>query len=350
MSGQNLDYASILSNSGRKVDIPKPSIFDILAQENMNSLFRLSFNHCLKWLSKHFTILQKSQKLTDEIYLFLHSSIELLYLKVYDSLFSEHFYGLKRDRLSNIKRVLSVLFSIVLPYIKAKLDHLYENLEKNLDEQPQSNSAINSSKLSHIKKKFENILLKFYPYFHILWSSFFWVYRFRYMVNLSEVHSPFLSILGVKLVYDMSVKNQKPNSILKKILLFFNNTMTNILYFIQFLKWYQDYQENQSFSNEFNVFTAPFKNLNDHNSAQEDELLPPPILPEKIAQKNFFKNQTYHDLCPICTKKRSNECVLSVSGFVFCYPCIFKFIKAHNRCPITSYPCTTKDLIRIFTS
>ncbi|RNA44549.1 Peroxisome assembly 12 [Brachionus plicatilis] len=323
MSRQNTDYASILTSSGRAPDLPKPSIFDILAQESMNSLFRLSFNHCFKWSSKYSTFFKRSTKFTDEIYLILHSSIELLYLKVYDSLFSEHFYGLKRHGLTNKKRVLSVLFSIIFPYLKAKLDGVYEKLEKNLDEPPQTPTpSQNNSNYFLIKKKIEKIILKFYPYFHLIWSSIFWLFRFRFMVNSSEFHSPLLSILGIKLVYDLDAKNQKPNN----------------------------YQENQSFSNESNVFATPFKNIFSQNSPQEEELVPPPVLPEKIAQNNFFKNANNQSLCPLCTKKRANECVLSVSGFVFCYPCIFKFIKVHNRCPITSYPCSTKDIIRIFAS
>ena len=350
MNTQNVDYAAILTNSGRKDEVPKPSIFDLLVQENMNSLFRLSFKHCFKWITKYSAFLKRSEKFSDEIYLIFHSSIELLYLKVYDSLFSENFYGLRRHSLTDKKRILSVVLSIIFPYCKAKLDDLFEKLEKNLDEPQSITPSKKKSKYFLIEKKIEQIILKFYPFFHLLWSSFFWLYRFRFMFGLSDFHSPLLSILGVKLVYNL--KNniyQKPN-ILKKILINFNNLITNLLYFIQFLKWYQDDQENRSFSNEFNVFTTPLKNVINSNSTQDLDLIPPPVLPEKIAKNNFFKNQNNFELCPLCTKKRTNECVLYVSGFVFCYPCIFKFIKAHNRCPITSYPCSTKDIIRIFAS
>ena len=125
-STQNMEYASILSKSGQSGALPRPSIFDIISQENMHSLFRLSFNHFLKWISTNSSILRKIKKYSDEIYLILHSALELLYLKAYDALFSEHFYGLKRHGLNTKKRVLSILFSITVPYLKAKLDHVYE--------------------------------------------------------------------------------------------------------------------------------------------------------------------------------------------------------------------------------
>lgn len=31
-------------------------------------------------------------------------------------------------------------------------------------------------------------------------------------------------------------------------------------------------------------------------------------------------------ICPLCSEKRANPSVVAVSGFVFCYTCIFKYI------------------------
>lgn len=344
MSSNNIEYASILSKSEVSSLLLKPTIFDILAQENMHSLFRQAFNHILKWLSSIFPSLARLKKFTDELYLLLHSTIEYLYLKAYNSLFSEHFYGLKRHGLTtDKKRILSILFSIVIPYLKAKLDNFYEELEK---EQDSPVPAQTSTKFKKIFLFINKITLKVYPYFHMLWSGLFWYYRFRFMISSSEYNSPLLSILGLKLVYDMDKdKNQTSQGWLISFLLFSNNVLTNALYFIQFLKWYQDYSENQSYSIE------TYRQLNPGRSNQVDEIIPPPNkLPEKIANNKMYKVLTENGMCPLCSKKRTNECVLSVSGFVFCYPCIFKFIKAHQRCPLTNYPCTTKNIIRIFST
>ncbi|CAF0707664.1 unnamed protein product [Brachionus calyciflorus] len=348
-SSQNVDYASILSKEGQSNTILRPSIFDIIAQENMHSLFRLSFNHFLKWISVKSLLLQKLKKYSDEIYLLLHSAMEFLYLKTYDGLFSEHFYNLKRDCLNNKKRVLSILLSIIIPYLKAKLDNFYEELEKNLDTQVESSTSNQDSKIFKLLSLIKKLILKYYPYFHLIWSTIFWLYRFRFMIKSSDFHSPLLSLIGVKLIYDINQKNERPNSVLKTLLSTFNNCLSNTLYFIQFLKWYQDYRDNQTYSNEIDLFTMPLKN-GEIDDDGDDNLVPPPILPEKISQNKFFKNLNNQSLCPLCTKKRSNDCVLGVSGFVFCYPCIFKFIRAHNRCPLTNYPCTTKDIIRIYNS
>lgn len=31
-------------------------------------------------------------------------------------------------------------------------------------------------------------------------------------------------------------------------------------------------------------------------------------------------------ICPLCSQKRANPSVVAVSGFVFCYACIFKYV------------------------
>jgi len=48
--------------------------------------------------------------------------------------------------------------------------------------------------------------------------------------------------------------------------------------------------------------------------------------------------------CPICDKPRTNPAI-AASGFAFCYPCIFRYVQDHKRCPIT-FIATDVDQIR----
>jgi len=52
--------------------------------------------------------------------------------------------------------------------------------------------------------------------------------------------------------------------------------------------------------------------------------------------------------CPICGGERRNETALSVSGFVFCYECISKYLKQHGVCPITKLPAKSSNLVRLY--
>lgn len=195
----NLQYASLLSKKAQNE--VTPTIFDILAQENMHQLFRQAFNHIFKWLETSFIQFRTVGKYRDEIYLTIHSFIEFMYLKAYDGLFSEHFYGMKRVHLgSNLKRILSIVFAVVVPYLKAKLDELYEEVERLVDE---------PGLVEHtgLRKLLSKIMLAVYPYFNLIWHSVFWLFRFRFIVNASPFNSPLLKLLRLRLVYNLDQGN-----------------------------------------------------------------------------------------------------------------------------------------------
>jgi peroxin-12 len=351
----DMQYASLLSNSTPSYTV-KPTIFDIMAQENMNSLFQQSFKHILKWLientnesyARRFK-LNKLKKYTNELYLLIHSAIEYGYLKTYDSLFSEYFYGMKRAGLnSNKQRILSILLSLCVPYLKSKLDDYYEEIEKfdlNLD----------SSKL-------KQIMQKYYPHFHLIYSMTFLFYRFKFIINKSDFNSPLLHFLNLKLVYsmtnDQNIVQSSTKSFIFTILKYLNLAFTSFIFLLQFLKWHEQYLDSESYdlnSNSALSFVNLYKMIvknrkkGDEYDDQSSTLIDTPKLPTRLMDSNYYKLlMNDKQLCPLCMSKRKNECALSVSGFVFCYTCIFKFIKQHGRCPITGYQCTTKNIIRIY--
>lgn len=354
----NLQYASLLAKSTNQNDefYTKPTIFDVIVQENMQSLFKTSFNHFFKWLiNTHSNRFKHFKAFNDEIYLLIHSSIEFLYLKAYNALFAEYFYGMKRLNITNnFHRVLSILFSIVVPYLKSKLDATYEELERNVDEQQLNHDLDNTSNfILRLKLRIKKIMLKFYPYLHLIWSMSFWFYRFKFMINTSDFNSPLLRIVNQRLVYDTDRDtNTLKLSLFKKLLNYSNYGFTGLLFLIQFYQWYNDYSNENGSENRPLSLVNLLKTtgvINDHN-VNNDTIIPAPKLPTKLSNSKAYKLLKDKNLCPLCTKKRTNECVLSVSGFVFCYVCIFKFVKEHKRCPLTNYPCNIKNIIRIYDS
>jgi len=119
------EYASLLSQ-GSQPHAPapsKPTIFDLIAHENMQSLLRTAFNHVFKWLASCLPQFAPLAKYADQLYLALHSLVELAYLRTHQALFSEHFYGMQRLGLSKAgsgKHLLSVVLAVVVPYLKVK--------------------------------------------------------------------------------------------------------------------------------------------------------------------------------------------------------------------------------------
>nr|CAB3494471.1 unnamed protein product [Digitaria exilis] len=75
---------------------------------------------------------------------------------------------------------------------------------------------------------------------------------------------------------------------------------------------------------------------------------PPPPPPTPKVAKDGIPLPPDKTLCPLCCQKRANPSVLSVSGFVFCYSCIFKSVSQHKRCPVTLMPATVEQIRRLF--
>lgn len=47
---------------------------------------------------------------------------------------------------------------------------------------------------------------------------------------------------------------------------------------------------------------------------------------------------------------RTNPAMTTVSGYAFCYPCIFTHVEQHGRCPITHIPTTVETVRRLYQS
>lgn len=52
--------------------------------------------------------------------------------------------------------------------------------------------------------------------------------------------------------------------------------------------------------------------------------------------------------CAICSQQRTNPAIVDVSGFAFCYPCIFRFIEANGCCPVTRRPVGQDNIRRVY--
>lgn len=111
------------------------------------------------------------------------------------------------------------------------------------------------------------------------------------------------------------------------------------VFFLQFLEWWYS-SDNQSTVKTLTSLPAP----------------PPPVhLQQEHSGQDISSNEAKdtqlgsdRTTCPLCRRLRTNATVLSTSGFVFCYRCIYTYVKANRRCPLTSYPSDLQHLIKIY--
>ncbi|XP_074643302.1 peroxisome assembly protein 12-like isoform X2 [Tubulanus polymorphus] len=293
--------------SSRSSVTSKPSIFEVLAQENLTAALRPAIKHVLKVLAdKNPARFLNLYRFADEIHLFINIILEHVYLKKFGASFAEEFYSLRRETkltqsqtqpsvLPTNTRIKSLIFLAVFPYLKMKCNNLYERL---LYETQNLNQQIGNKSLH---KKLCLAYVSVYPYIHSLFEASMFICQLLYIFGKLDYHSLFLPLAGVRLVW------QKPKM---------NNEMDQVKH------------------NE----TAVGDKV--HNIAA----LPIPPAPNKDEYLKDIPNTN----CPLCHRTRTNDTALTVSGYVFCYPCIYKYVSSHHRCPVTNYPATAKSLIRLY--
>jgi hypothetical protein len=67
----------------------------------------------------------------------------------------------------------------------------------------------------------------------------------------------------------------------------------------------------------------------------------------------YVKDQEQIQVCPLLLLllfSFTSYCFLAVSasGYAFCYPCIFRHVQQHQRCPITLIPMSVEQIRKIY--
>lgn len=315
--------------------VGRPSLFEILAEENLASGLRSAFKHLFKVLAENFPHrLGLHFKYFEEIYAVVDFIFHYVHMRTYGATFPEYFYGLKRlpdpRQLSvSEKHLLYCLFlSIGVPYLRTQLENLFKKLRgKEADGLLQWNEGVTS--------KIGVIYLRSYPSIHFLWEMISLCYYLAYATNKVQYHSPLLHMCRMQLVtstgeefrgnsWDELTKKKYSLSVawtlIKNCVSCASTGISVGAFFLQFLEWWYDKEGPKA---SFSVLPIP----------------PPP------AQRPTCVTP---DVCPLCQKPRENATALACSGFVFCYSCIFQFVRNNRKCPVTGYPAVLQQLVRIF--
>ena len=305
----NTGLSSITSDS-------RPSIFVLLAADSLRRTLEPAFSRGVRVLVERFPaqLGGRVYAFRDEIYLAVDYVLQLYHLRDHRALFSEHFYGLERTKVAN---TLSLAFEVIVPYVKRKLDRLFEEIR---DEEE-------TSDLKGIKKAFVGL----YPYLHCLQQLAFFGYAFAYTIGKSKHHSPRTKLAGVVLKpaedhdEDQSGDSSYVGAIAKRMATAISVGLEFSAFFLQFLDWWY--------------------------SSDNRQRTPLTSLPIPDEAPNFQDDDKLKmNICPICRDKIKNATLLSTSGYVFCYVCIVEHLRTEgqSKCPVTGCPTSEKALIKIY--
>ncbi|XP_069981267.1 peroxisome assembly protein 12-B [Penaeus vannamei] len=324
----------------------RPSVFDVVAQDSLMATLQPAVKHVMKVLAesnpeKYGWCLRYS----NEIFVMFNLVIQHHYLSNYGASFAENFYDLKRVQLKSSKRMEALSLSrkvylkslsalVAFPYIRERIDNVFQEVrEKDAD------GLLNDKNWSNRMKK---IFLTLWPFLHFSWEFITLVYYVRYVIGRSRFHTPLLLMCGVRLAnleeedYEIIEEradkllafrnirslNQLGQWLIERVGSSLMNSLEVGAFFLQFLDWF-------------------YSSGNTPRSLTSQPIPPPP-------QISVTKKTSSVSECPVCFQTRKQDTALSVSGYVFCYACILPYVRREGKCPVTGYPASTAQLIRIY--
>lgn len=328
----------------------RPSIFEVLAQDSLMSAVKPALQHAVKILAEsnpaRYGVLWRK---FDEIYAVLDLLLQHHFLLRTSASFSENFYGLKREGpddgrrahqgLGRRRHVRSLLLLVLLPYLRNKLEKV---LACQRDEDDFSIRMPQT-----LAQKMYRAFLAVYPYVCMAWDGWSFCHQLLYVFGKARTHSPLLLLAGVKLSHltaqDIRKLDLKPaalsssqsyatrvqrafSTVLGSVAVSLSTGLSVGVFFLQFLEWWYS-SENQTTMKSLTSLPTP----------------PPPLHLE-----DRDGGLTLSNLCSLCRKTRSNDTALATSGYVFCYRCIYTYVKTNHRCPLTGYPSELQHLIKIY--
>ncbi|XP_034679850.1 peroxisome biogenesis protein 12 [Vitis riparia] len=380
----------------------RPTFFEMSAAQQLPASLRAALTYSIGVLALRRPFLHRVLDYEDEFFALLMLVLESHSLRTTDASFSESLYGLRRravrirvkkdnplsdssdvihhSGLEKYQKRLSVLFLVVLPYFKSKLHSVYNKereatLQASLwghgDERfddadyfseergsliPTRASDVEVSVRARLTKRFQKFIGIFYPWLHAGNEGLSFAYQLLYLLDATGFYSLGLHALGIHVcratgqeLMDTSSRISKIRSrerdrlrgppwlkALQGALLSCTYTMldyaqTGLIAAVFFFKmmewWYQSAEERMSAPS---VYPPP-----------------PPPPPPKVA-KEGIPLPSDRTICPLCSQKRTNPSVVAVSGFVFCYACIFKYVSQYKRCPITLMLANVDQIRRLF--
>ncbi|KAL7589205.1 peroxisome biogenesis protein 12 [Lactuca sativa] len=376
----------------------RPTFFEMSAAQQLPSSLRAALTYSIGVLALRRPFLHKVLDYEDEFFAALTLILETHSLRTTDASFAESLYGLRR-RAVNIhmkkedlrmetgnrsqhsgirkhQKLLSVVFLVVLPYLKSKLHSIYNkereaalqaslwgNVNETFDEMDTSFASTSSldthtelSVRTQFRKRMHKIVATCYPWVHAGSEGLSFAYQLLYLLDATGFYSPGLHALGLHVCRATGQELMDTSSRISKI----RSNERERLRGPPWVKAVQgvlltcgyavlDYAQTGLIAAVFG-----FKMMEWWYQSAEERMLaptvyppPPPPPPPKVA-KEGIPLAADRTLCPLCSQKRANPSAITVSGFVFCYACVFKYVSQYNRCPVTLVPASVDHIRRLF--
>lgn len=213
------------------VDDLKPSLFELLSEQQLSALLPPSLRYLLAVATPRYPrYLLPVLNSFDEVYALLMLLVERHFLRTYGGSFTENFYSLKRARVLRVRggeipraqigaaesvREASRLHSgdvwknlavlVGLPWLKRKLDESYDihaahsNLLGPGYDASRGREGVNRSVKQRLMHWYKWFLRNIYPSVNAAYYFSLLMFNMAYLFDSTKYHSPFLWMIGTRI-------------------------------------------------------------------------------------------------------------------------------------------------------
>ncbi|WZZ63210.1 hypothetical protein YC2023_063317 [Brassica napus] len=357
-------------------DGTRPTFFEMAAAQQLPASLRASLTYSLGVFALRRSFLHRILDYEDEFFASLMLVLEGHSLRTTDASFAESLYGLRRKSvrlrlskgsgeevqrsgLEKRQRILSVVF-LVLSLSKGIKSFVPLKLEDQGEEPvvPRGNSG--NQELSvrvQLATKIKKFVAVCYPWIHASSEGLSFTYQLLYLLDATGFYSLVLQALGIQVCRATGQELMDTSSSISKI----RNHERERLRGPPWFKTVQgallscsyvvlDYAQTGLIAAVF-----IFKMMEWWYQSAEERLTAPTVYPPpppppspKIFISIGIPLPPDRTLCALCLQKLANPSVVTVSGFVFCYSCVFKYVSQYKRCPVTLIPASVDQIRRLF--
>ncbi|KAG5929229.1 hypothetical protein E4U53_002489 [Claviceps sorghi] len=204
-------------------DDNKPSLFEVLSEQQLNNLLPPTLRYLLTVATqRHPRYLLRILNSFDELYALFMLAVERYYLRTRGASFTEHFYGLKREKALRgeiprasisaphlVRQVLKLSTSDVwknlaimvgVPYLKRKLDEGYQvNAPRALLGSSYTRMPENPTLKDRFVHYYRWFLSNIYPSLHAAYYFAILAFNLGYLFDRTKYHNPLLWLIGTRL-------------------------------------------------------------------------------------------------------------------------------------------------------
>jgi peroxin-12 len=353
----------------------RPTYFEVYAADKLVPSLRAAVTYTLSVLGQRRGWANRLLDYEDEV-----SSAVMLYLdfqslRATSGTFAESIYGLRRAQLrgstvaepiTRRQQLLALAAEVLVPLLRAKASRLYQEhtgrtvlgLALGRHRRGQAPPPAAHTPLQQLRRRALRLFLALYPYLHAGWEGAHFVYQLLYLLDASQCHSPLLQLLGTKLVRltgpEVHRAEQQRAQLRQQQLQRAGEGRPRAAAALA-RAWVHASAALSDHSRSALVLAVfGFKALEWWYSSAEDALaanrvLPPPPAPRApLPAPGGVGLPPSREQCPLCCKRRVNPAVLAVSGYVFCYPCVFSHVVQHSCCPVTRFPASLDSVRKLY--